>query len=30
MQNTSVARKVDKLGCVVIPVELHRNLEFAE
>ena len=30
MKNTGVSRKVDELGRVVIPVELRRNLGFAE
>ncbi|SCC46735.1 AbrB/MazE/SpoVT family DNA-binding domain-containing protein [Bacillus wiedmannii] len=30
MKNTGVARKVDKLGRVVIPVELRRTLGIAE
>ena len=30
MKNTGVARKVDELGRVVIPVELRRNLGIAE
>ncbi len=30
MKNTGVARKVDELGRVVIPVELRRNLGITE
>ncbi|ALL20649.1 AbrB/MazE/SpoVT family DNA-binding domain-containing protein [Bacillus tropicus] len=30
MKNTGVARKVDELGRVVIPVELRRNLGIIE
>ncbi len=30
MKNTGVARKVDELGRVVIPVELRRNLGIVE
>ncbi|HDR8114350.1 TPA: AbrB/MazE/SpoVT family DNA-binding domain-containing protein [Bacillus cereus] len=30
MRNTGIARKVDELGRVVIPVELHRTLGIAE
>lgn len=30
MKNTGVARKVDELGCVVIPVELRRTLGIVE
>ncbi|MCU4964763.1 AbrB/MazE/SpoVT family DNA-binding domain-containing protein [Bacillus paranthracis] len=30
MKNTGVARKVDELGRVVIPVELRRSLGIAE
>ncbi|MCI4250575.1 AbrB/MazE/SpoVT family DNA-binding domain-containing protein [Bacillus sp. CCB-MMP212] len=30
MKNTGVARKVDELGRVVIPVELRRTLAIAE
>ncbi|MCT6909213.1 MULTISPECIES: AbrB/MazE/SpoVT family DNA-binding domain-containing protein [Bacillus] len=30
MKNTSVARKVDDLGRVVIPIELRRTLGIAE
>ncbi|ETE91650.1 AbrB/MazE/SpoVT family DNA-binding domain-containing protein, partial [Bacillus thuringiensis] len=30
MKNTGVARKVDELGRVVIPVELRRTLGIAE
>ncbi|MBJ7985838.1 AbrB/MazE/SpoVT family DNA-binding domain-containing protein [Bacillus cereus] len=30
MKNTGVARKVDDLGCEVIPVELCRTLGIAE
>ncbi|EKS8373060.1 AbrB/MazE/SpoVT family DNA-binding domain-containing protein [Bacillus cereus] len=30
MRNTGIARKVDELGHVVIPVELHRTLGIVE
>ncbi|ANS45895.1 AbrB family transcriptional regulator [Bacillus thuringiensis] len=30
MKNTGITRKVDELGCVVIPVELRRTLGIAE
>ena len=30
MKSTGIVRKVDELGCVVIPIELRRTLGIAE
>ena len=30
MKSTGIVRKVDELGCIVLPIELRRTLDIAE